>query len=66
MNSSYRPAYYKVDDTGHAWWVPTAMMRGRGFQKQDLGTHSIEAQKLAEIWNRRWRAMRHQEYLRGY
>jgi hypothetical protein len=60
--SKQHPVGYRVDASGNAWWVPPA---GRGFQRQDLGQDSVEAQEMAEVWNRRWRATRYQASLRG-
>jgi hypothetical protein len=58
---SVKIAYYFVKPSGRAYWRPTRKMRLLGFHLVPLGIDGSDAWALAEVWNRKWQAVRRGE-----
>jgi hypothetical protein len=53
--------YYSIRRNGRAFWEPRPHMRALGFYSVPCGQDGPDAWAIAEVWNRRWQAVKHGE-----
>jgi hypothetical protein len=53
--------YYSVRRNGRAFWEPRPHMRALGFYSVPCGKDGPDAWAIAEVWNRRWQAVKRAE-----